>query len=129
MSRPSCEINLGDSERHFLKRMTQPTMQHHYVQGGKLILMVAGSKSNDEIVKKCSLSEVVICKWKKRFLEKRLEGLNDLPMPGVHTHNTHEDAPKVINAACGKPDGPYTHCSTRRLAGVPDIKMKKSPLT
>lgn len=126
MARPSVEIILNDAEKRSLLRMTQPTMQHRYVQRAKVILMAAEGKSNDEIMKKSSLSKLPVCKWKMRFLEKRLEGLRDLPRPGAVPRYTHEDVLKLVNTACNKPDGPYTHWSIRRLAESLGTGMKKT---
>ncbi len=58
--------------------MTQPTMQYSYVQRAKVILMAAIGMSNKDIADETGLSNVIACKWKKRFIEKRLEGLKDL---------------------------------------------------
>jgi len=126
MARPSIEITLTDSEKISLERMTQPTMQHRYVQRAKTILLAADGKSNDEIIRECGLCEKSICKWKKRFVERRIEGLHDLSRLGAPIKYTHNDVLKIVNTACSKVKEPYTHWSIRRLAEESGTGMKKS---
>ncbi len=88
--------------------------------------MAADGASNRDITRETGLSKVMISKWKRRFIERRLVGLNDLPRPGAPPRYTHREVLKIVNAACSKPDGPYTHWSVRRLAEASGTGMKKT---
>jgi putative transposase len=118
-------IVLSDSERSSLEKMIQPTMQYRYVQRAKVILMASEGKSNDEIIAASGLAKVAVCKWKKRFVERRIDGLKDLPRSGAPTKYTHNDVLKVINTACSN-QSKATHWTVRSLAGASGTGMKKS---
>jgi len=126
VGKPKFVITLTRDERDKLHKMTQPTTQHRYVQRAKVILMAADGKANGEIIEETGLSKFAISKWKRRFVEKRLEGLRDLPRTGASPHYSHEDVLKIVNAACSKPPEPFTHWSIRRLAEASGTGMKKS---
>jgi putative transposase len=124
--KPSLLFKLSESERRDLKSMTEPTMQYRYVQRAKVILMAVDGMTNKDIMDETGLSNVIVCKWKKRFIEKRLEGLKDLQRSGPPPLYSQEDILELINTACSKPDVPYTHWSMRRLAEASDTGMKKT---
>jgi len=126
MARMPMVIVLSDGEKLSLKEMTKPTSQHRYVQRAKAVLMAADGKSNSEITKECRLSKVSVCRWKKSFTEKRLEGLKDIPRSGRPRIYMHDDVLKVINTACSKPPEPETHWTIERITQASGTGMKKS---
>ena len=52
------------------------------VQRAKIVLLAAEGLENDEIARRLDTRRKVVWLWRKRFLEKRLEGLDELPRPG-----------------------------------------------
>jgi len=48
----------------------------------KAILLAAKGLRNDQIAGQVSLPRQIISKWRKRFFEERLDGLENLPRPG-----------------------------------------------
>lgn len=124
MVRTSRSIVLNDSERVSLEKMIQPTMQYRYVQRAKVIMMAAEGRTNDEIIAASGLTEVAVCKWKRRFAERRVDGLRDLTRSGAPFRYTHHDVLKVVNTACSQPkDARWT---VRSLAEASGTGMKKS---
>ena len=124
MARTPRLIVLEDSERASLEKMMQPTMQYRYAQRAKVILMASEEKSNDEIIAASGLEEVAVCKWKKRFVERRTDGLRDLPRSGAPARYTHRDVLKVVNTACSRPKA--ARWTVRDLAKASGTGMKKS---
>jgi transposase len=124
MSRAPRSIVLGDSERASLGKMIQPTMQYRYAQRAKIILMASEGKSNDEIAVASGLAKAAVCKWKRRFAERRIDGLRDLPRSGAPARYTHRDVLKVVNTACSKPKA--ARWTVRDLAEASGTGMKKS---
>ncbi len=118
-------IVLTDSERSSLEKTIQPTMQYRYVQRAKVVLVAAEGRTNDEIIEASGLTKVAVCKWKKRFIERRIDGLRDLPRSGAPARYTHHDVLKVVNTACSQPkeDARWT---VRSLAEASGTGMKKS---
>ena len=63
------------------------------------------------------ISRTTAGKWRSRFLEARLEGLNDEPRPGRPRTITDEHVEKVIAATLEQePPNGDTHWSTRSMA-------------
>jgi len=77
------EIDLSGSEKRRLETMTrQYTSPYYQVVRAKVILLAAEGLRNDEIAGRVSLPRQIVSKWRKRFFEERLEGLEDLPRSG-----------------------------------------------
>lgn len=58
------------------------TSPYHQVVRAKVILMAAQGLRNDQIAAQVSLPRQIVSKWRKRFFEERLEGLENLPRSG-----------------------------------------------
>lgn len=76
-------IRLTDSERIALEDIARKyTSPYFNVVRAKVILMAAGGLRNDQIAQRVSLPRQIVSKWRKRFFEERLEGLENLPRSG-----------------------------------------------
>lgn len=79
---PFC-IVLSHGERVQLERMaTQYTSPYYIVVRAKIALMAAEGLDNKTIGERLSLPRQIVSKWRKRFHDERLEGLEDRPRPG-----------------------------------------------
>jgi transposase len=58
------------------------TSPYCMVVRAKAILLAAQGLRNDQIADRISLPRQIISKWRKRFFEERLDGLENLPRPG-----------------------------------------------
>lgn len=58
------------------------TSSYFQVVRAKTILMAAQGLRNDQIAARVSLPRQIVSKWRKRFFEERLEGLENLPRSG-----------------------------------------------
>jgi transposase len=76
-------INLSDDEREFLeasaRRYTSP---YRDVVRARIVLYAAEGLSNDSIAARLDTPRQVVSKWRKRFFEKGLAGLEDEPRGG-----------------------------------------------
>jgi transposase len=71
-------IDLSAMERHVLEhRARQYTLPYRTVIRAQIVLMAAGGTRNDEIAAHLNTSREVVSKWRKRFFEERLAGLED----------------------------------------------------
>jgi transposase len=76
-------IVLSDRERDDLLRMTRRyTSPYRVVVRAKAILMAAEGLENKEIGERIDLPRQIVSKWRKRFFERRLAGLEDEPRSG-----------------------------------------------
>src|SRR5438105_4378839 len=84
MPRPSpYSISLSNSEKTVLEDIARKyTSPYFQVVRAKVILMAARGLRNDQIAGQVSLPRQIVSKWRKRFFEERLEGLENLPRSG-----------------------------------------------
>ena len=116
MARPATPIILTPDEREFLEScIRKPTLQHRMVERAKIILSLAAGMSNKDVALSLSTDEVKVCRWRKRFAEHRIEGLDDEPRPGRPAKYGHRDRLKIVRTACRPPEA-TSHWSVRQLA-------------
>ena len=90
------ELILSDSERTELKRLTRrrKTAQALALRA-RIILLCADGETHLNIADKLGVSNVTVGKWRRRFIDKRLDGLLDEPRPGQPRKITDEDVERV----------------------------------
>jgi len=82
-------------------------------QGG---LACAEGLDNQAVAKKLRCSKAMVCKWRSRFLQARLEGLYDEPRPGAPRKISDDQVERVVIQTLESTQRGETHWSTRGLA-------------
>ena len=73
-------IELTDEERARLRVLTRSySAPHRDVVRAKIVLLAADGLSNEEIAARLDTPRQIVSKWRKRFYEQRLMGLQDRP--------------------------------------------------
>lgn len=76
-------IDLTPEEREILKsRARQYTLPYRDVVRAKLVLLAAEGRQNNEIAEVLDMPRPVVSKWRERFFQERLAGLEDHPRGG-----------------------------------------------
>ena len=76
-------ITLSHTERSALENIARKyTSPYYQVVRAKVILLAAQGLDNDQIGSQVSLPRQIVSKWRKRFFEERLAGLENLPRSG-----------------------------------------------
>jgi hypothetical protein len=76
------KIVLTKQEREELERRANKyTLPYFIVTRAKMMLLAEQGLSNDEIANSLSTRREIVSRWRKRFFEKRLGGLEDFPRP------------------------------------------------
>src|SRR5204863_2987547 len=76
-------IALTKQERKELKRRANKyTLPYFIVARAKMILLAQQGLSNDQIADRLCTRREIVSRWRKRFFEKRLAGLEDRHRPG-----------------------------------------------
>lgn len=76
-------IELSTEERDDLtRRSAKYTLPYFEVVRAKMILLAAEGLENNEIAARLDTPREVVSKWRKRFFEKRLSGLEEGSRPG-----------------------------------------------
>lgn len=109
MGRKSRIINLSESEKtELLTRANASSLDYRAVVRARIILMSAENKSYKEIADKLNVGTTAISKWKSRYLEYGLAGLQDSERSGAPAKYNEIDKARVIQKACSKPEGGYS---------------------
>ena len=78
-----CHVELSQGEAAELqRRATSYTLPYFQVARARMILYAARDWSNDRIAQRLDTRREIVSKWRKRFFEQRLEGLEERPRPG-----------------------------------------------
>ncbi len=76
-------ITLTSGEfRELSDRATKYTLPYFIVLRAKMILSAAEGLSNEQIAVRLGTRREVVSMWRKRFFEKRIEGLDERSRPG-----------------------------------------------
>src|SRR6266513_2654617 len=76
------KIVLTKQEREELERRANKyTLPYFIVARAKMMLLAEQGLANDEIANSLSTRREIVSRWRKRFFEKRLGGLEDFPRP------------------------------------------------
>jgi putative transposase len=110
-------IELTAQEEKTLRMWTRAgTTEQRVARRAKVILCLAEGLPIREVGEKCGLSQISIFKWKRRFLEMRLDGLSDQQRRGRPATITAEERLVVIDLATRTPPKGKTSWSVRDLA-------------
>src|SRR5579875_891595 len=106
-------LSLNEDERQELRRMSvSRSLPAGDVFRARLILMLTEGRSYTEIQKRLNTTAPTISKWRKRFLEQRIDGLLQERHPGQKpTVITPQLQAKVLAATRRKPSDSSTHWS------------------
>ena len=71
-----------EEKQELARRAARYTLPYFVVQRAKMILMAAQGMDNDAIAASLDARREIVSRWRKRFFEKRLSGLEERPRPG-----------------------------------------------
>jgi len=100
-----------------------PSTPQGLVQRSRIILAAAAGKSNQQIAGELQLPEVTVGKWRRGFVNRGLEGLEDASRSGRPVKHGPEIVQRVQNRCCQQPQY-YGRWSVRTLAH--DLKLPRS---
>jgi len=95
------------------------------VERVQIILYWQAGKSFVETRNELGVSEVIISKWRQRFVKDRLEGLRDAPRSSKPPVFSAAKKASVIQMATRKPGKGYTNWSQRRIAKQAGMSQTK----
>jgi len=77
------EIVLSDAERTELESIVgRYTLPYFRVVRAKIVLLAAEGVQNTQIAQRLDIRREIVCKWRKRFYERGLSGLEEEPRSG-----------------------------------------------
>lgn len=118
LGRPLKPIDLSDLAREQLESMSRSrSLPHSLVQRAQIVLLAADGRANQDIAQEVGLGRETVGKWRRRFLERGLNGLYDEVRPGVPRSVDDEQVAEVLHKTLNTKPPEQTHWSVRLMAG------------
>lgn len=117
MRRTLADLTLTDDERETLARWARrPKTSQALALRCRIVLACADGQTNTAVAKSLGTTNPTVGKWRRRFVEKRLEGLMDEPRPGAPRKITDAQVEDVVVRTLETKPENATHWSTRSMA-------------
>ena len=117
MGRTTAELTLADDEREVLVRWSRRAKSSQVLaQRCRIVLGCADGKTNQQVAAELGIWPQTVGKWRRRFLERRLEGLVDEPRPGAPRKITDAQIEQVVVATLERTPAGATHWSRASMA-------------
>src|SRR5690606_23011322 len=116
--RVAVAIELSDEERATLEKWARSrTTQVRLAQRAKAILLASQGLENQAIAEQVDIGRVAVGRWRNRFAEHRLAGIEkDAPRGGRKAGKRQYWAPVIVDTTLHMLPANGTHWSTRTLA-------------
>jgi transposase len=115
--RPKAELTLNEAEREQLQRWARRSSSSQALAlRSKIILMSADGVTNKQIAADLRTTHTTVGKWRRRFLEYRLDGLSDEERPGRPPSVTLDQVEGVLSATLEQVPPDATHWSRASMA-------------
>jgi len=110
-------ISVSDEDRVVLERWSRrPKTPMSVAQRARIVLLAADGLANKDVAAKLDVNQATVVKWRKRYLERGVEGLIDEPRPGAPRTISDEAVEAVVVRTLEEAPPDATHWSTRDLA-------------
>ena len=110
-------LTLTDAEREELQRLAKRSRTARRIAfRAKIVLACADGVTNGAVAKKLRTSNQTVGLWRKRFVERRIDGLLDEPRPGRPREIGDDQIEDVVVRTLETTPKGATHWSTRQMA-------------
>src|SRR4029077_2905772 len=127
MGKTAVAVDLSDSERRELGSLaSRRRTAQGLAQRARIVLLAAGGGENKDICARSGASPNTVGKWRRRFAERRMEGLLDEPRPGAPRQIGDDEGAEIVPLTLGGTPRDATHWSLRSLAKA--VGLAPSPI-
>jgi len=117
MGKMAVAIDLSKSERGELTRLASwRRMAHGLAQRARIVLMAAEGAENKTVGLRVGAAPNTVGKWRRRFAERRIDGLLDEPRPGAPRQIGDDEVAEVIRQTLETAPPGAMHWSPRSMA-------------
>src|SRR3954471_19077549 len=117
MPRPMAELVLTDDERHtWTPGASRPKSPPRLAPRPRIALACAEGLGNKAVAARLGVCTATVGTWRKRFIERRLEGPADEPRPGAPRTISDPEVGRVVPRTPEARPTAATHWSTRGMA-------------
>ena len=104
--RPAPHVVLDDDQRQSLERLSRARkLPRRLVQRANILLECAAGLPDSQVAVRLGISAQTVAKWRKRFLERGLEGLRDNSRTGRGRLVTDQEVARIIAKTLSPPPG------------------------
>ena len=117
--RPIPPLTLSVEERETLQGWARrPKSAQALALRSRMILLCAEGNTNTSVAQQVQVRIQTVCKWRQRFVDRRLDGLLDEPRPGTSRKVSDGEVERVLTMTLESTPKDATHWSTRSLAAA-----------
>lgn len=117
IGRPTPALIVTDDERSALTRLTKRSRVNRSLAfRARLVLACADGTAASAVATRFRTTNATVGKWRRRFIDRRLDGLYDEPRVGTPRTISDEDVEAVIVKTLETTPAGETHWSTRTMA-------------
>lgn len=117
LGRPMSPLTITDDERGVLERWVRRSKTGQALaMRARVVLGCAEGKTNTLVASQLRVSKPTVWKWRKRFLERRVDGLLDEPRSGAPRKIGDEEVERLVTLTLEATPADATHWSTRSMA-------------
>lgn len=115
--RPKTPLTFTDDERAKLTRWAcRRKSSQALALRSRIVLACADGHTNTQVAENLGVTRPTVGKWRRRFIDKRLDGLSDEPRPGKPPTVSVEQVEDVIVTTLESTPQAATHWSRRKMA-------------
>jgi len=117
MAKPAAPFVLTPSDQATLQGWSRMgSLAQRLGQRAKILLLLADGLTPKDVSHQLQVSAPVVFKWRKRYLEAGLEGLNDLPRSGQPRKLSTQKMKEILTLTTQRVPREATHWSVRLMA-------------
>jgi putative transposase len=118
MGRPKAELVLSEEERVQLQALARSrSLPAGLVRRANIVLACAAGSASTAVARRFGTTDATVGKWRRRFIARRIKGLDDELRPGKpRTIDDERIAELLATTLHGRPQDGATHWSVRGLA-------------
>ncbi|AWB35574.1 IS630 family transposase [Orrella marina] len=124
MAKPAAPFNLSLLDRETLQGwLRKSTLDQRLAQRARILLELGAGMTPRAVSEKLDVTAPVVFKWRKRYLEQGIEGLNDLPRPGQPRKLSEKKVREILDKTVHQVPKEATHWSLRLMAKYTDTTV------
>ena len=117
MARPTAPLVLTDDEKQALTTWaSRPKSTQRLAMRARIVLACSRGLDNKSVAVELRICAATVGTWRKRFVERRLDGLADEPRPGAPRKIDDAVVERVVTKTLETKPKTATHWSTRGMA-------------
>lgn len=122
MARAAAAIELTEEEERELRAVLRtPSAPQQQALRARIVLRAAEGATNTQIAAEAGVSLPTVGLWRRKFCERRLDGLTDAPRSGRPRQIDDDEVQRLLAKTLERPTDGSSHWSVRRLAAATGI--------